>query len=209
MSVARPGKIIGVGRNYRDHAAEMGNAVPQRPLLFLKPATAVIQDGEAIVLPPESRQVEHEGEIGVVIGRRLRRATEAQAGAAIAGLTCVNDVTARDLQKTDEQWTRAKGFDTFCPLGPRVVAIDPLRFDELEVRCRVNGAERQHGRARDMVFSILALVAAVSHVMTLEPGDLIATGTPAGVGPLRAGDVVEVEIPGVGTLRNPVIAEPG
>ncbi|HVH11264.1 MAG TPA: fumarylacetoacetate hydrolase family protein [Gemmatimonadales bacterium] len=209
MSVARPGKIIGVGRNYRDHAAEMGNVVPQRPLLFLKPATAVIQDGEAIVLPPESRQVEHEGEIGVVIGRRLRRATEAQAGAAIAGLTCVNDVTARDLQKTDEQWTRAKGFDTFCPLGPRVVAIDPLRFDELEVRCRVNGAERQHGRARDMVFSILALVAAVSHVMTLEPGDLIATGTPAGVGPLQAGDVVEVEIPGVGTLRNPVIAEPG
>ena len=209
MSVARPGKIIGVGRNYRDHAAEMGNAVPQRPLLFLKPATAAIQDGEAIVLPPESRQVEHEGEIGVVIGRRLRRATEAQARAAIAGLTCVNDVTARDLQKTDEQWTRAKGFDTFCPLGPRVVAIDPLRFDELEVRCRVNGAERQHGRARDMVFSILALVAAVSHVMTLEPGDLIATGTPAGVGPLRAGDVVEVEIPGVGTLRNPVSAEPG
>lgn len=207
MSVARPGKIIGIGRNYREHAAELGNAVPPKPLLFFKPPTAVIADGAAIVLPPESQQVDFEGEIGVVIGRMLRRATEDQARDAIAGITCVNDVTARDLQRTEEQWTRAKGFDTFCPLGPKVVPVDPRRFDELEVFCRVNGTERQHGRARDMVFSILALVSVVSHVMTLEPGDLIATGTPAGVGPLHPGDVVEVEIPGVGKLRNPVVAE--
>jgi len=208
MSVARPGKIIGIGRNYRDHAAELGHAVPARPLLFLKPPTTVIKDGDAIVLPAESQQVDFEGEIGVVIGRPLRRATEQQAGAAIAGITCVNDVTARDLQRAEEQWTRAKGFDTFCPVGPRVVPVDPSRFGELEVYARVNGTERQHGRARDMVFPVLALVSVVSHVMTLEPGDLIATGTPAGVGPLHAGDVVEVEIPGVGLLRNPVIAEP-
>ncbi len=207
MSVARPGKIIGIGRNYRDHAAELGNTVPAKPLLFFKPPTAVIENGVAIVLPPESQQVDFEGEIGVVIGRPLRRATEADARAGIAGITCVNDVTARDLQRTEEQWTRAKGFDTFCPVGPRVVALDPRRFDELEVFCRVNGKERQHGRAPDMVFSIVALVSFVSHVMTLEPGDLIATGTPAGVGPLAPGDVVEVEIPGVGVLRNPVVAE--
>ena len=206
MSVARPGKIIGVGRNYVEHAAELGNAVPKQPLLFLKPPSSVIGDGDVIVLPPESAQVEYEGEIGVVIGRPLRRATEAQARTAIAGITCVNDVTARDLQRSEELWTRAKGFDTFCPIGPRLVAVDPARFAELEVRCRVNGVERQHGRVRDMVFSIWKLVAYISQVMTLEPGDLIATGTPSGVGPLRAGDVVEVEIPGVGVLRNPVVA---
>lgn len=207
MSVPRPGKIIGVGRNYRDHASELGNTVPAQPLLFLKPATSVIEDGAAIVLPPDSKQVDFEGEIGVVIGARLRRATAQQVRGGIAGITCVNDVTARDLQRTDEQWTRAKGFDTFCPIGPRVVAIDADRYAELEVLCRVNGAVRQHGRARDMVFSIPALVAFISQVMTLEPGDVIATGTPAGVGPLRRGDVVEVEIPGVGVLKNPVIKE--
>ena len=207
MTVARPGKIIGVGRNYRDHAAELGNTVPAKPLLFFKPPTAVIGDGVAIVLPPESQQVDFEGEIGVVIGRSLRRATEHEARAGIAGITCVNDVTARDLQRTEEQWARAKGFDTFCPMGPRVVPVDLRRLETLEVFCRVNGKQRQHGRARDMVFSILALVSVVSHVMTLEPGDLIATGTPAGVGPLAPGDVVEVEIPGVGVLRNPVVAE--
>jgi 2-keto-4-pentenoate hydratase/2-oxohepta-3-ene-1,7-dioic acid hydratase in catechol pathway len=204
VSVVRPGKIIGVGRNYVEHAAELGNAVPQQPLLFLKPPSAVVGDGDAIVLPPESTQVEYEGEIGVVMGRPLRRASEDDARAAIAGITCVNDVTARDLQRSEELWTRAKGFDTFCPVGPRVTVVDPARFAELEVRCRVNGAERQHGRSRDMVFSILKLVAYISQVMTLEPGDLIATGTPSGVGPLQPGDIVEVEIPGVGVLRNPV-----
>jgi 2-keto-4-pentenoate hydratase/2-oxohepta-3-ene-1,7-dioic acid hydratase in catechol pathway len=207
MNGMRPGKIVGVGRNYRDHAAELGHTVPARPLLFLKPATTFIAEGAAIVLPAESAQVEFEGEIGVVIGARLRRATEAQARAGIAGITCVNDVTARDLQRADEQWTRAKGFDTFCPVGPRTVALAPERFAELQVLCRVNGVVRQHGHARDMVFPILALVTYISQLMTLEPGDLIATGTPAGVGPLRAGDVVEVEIPGVGVLRNPVTTE--
>jgi len=201
-----PGKIVAVGRNYALHAAELGSAVPKEPLIFLKPPSSVIGDGEAIVLPPESARVEHEGEIGVVIGRRLRRATDAEARAAITGITCVNDVTARDLQRSDEQWTRAKGFDTFCPIGPRVVPIDPGRLEELEVRCRVNGALRQHGRARDMVFGMPTLVAYISQVMTLEPGDLIATGTPAGVGPLVPGDVVEVEIAEVGVLRNPVVA---
>ena len=206
MTIQRPGKIIGVGRNYVEHAAELGNAVPKQPLLFLKPPSAVIGDGDAIVLPPESAQVEYEGEIGVVIGKRLRRASEAEARGAIGGITCVNDVTARDLQRSEELWTRAKGFDTFCPMGPRVVSVDPARLAALEVRCRVNGVERQRGRASDMVFGIVALVAYASQVMTLEPGDLIATGTPSGVGPLHPGDVVEVEIPSVGILRNPVIA---
>ncbi len=203
----RPGKIVCVGRNYREHAVELGNVVPERPLLFLKPPSAVIGDGEAIVLPAASRQVEHEGEIGVVIGSPLRRGDEAAARAAIAGITCVNDVTARDLQKADGQWTRAKGFDTFCPMGPRLLEVGPA-FDlaALEVSCRVNGVERQRGRAAEMAFAIPALLAFISHVMTLEPGDLVATGTPAGVGPLVDGDVVEVEIPGVGVLRNPVSA---
>ena len=203
--MTRPGKIVCVGRNYRAHAAELGNAVPERPLIFLKPPSAVIGDGDTIVLPPASRQVEHEGEIGVVIGARLSHGTERDARAAVAGITCVNDVTARDLQNADGQWTRAKGFDTFCPTGPRLLAVGPA-FDlaGLEVRCRVNGVDRQHGRAADMVFGIPAILAFVSHVMTLEPGDLVATGTPSGVGPLVDGDVVEVEIPGVGVLRNPV-----
>jgi len=201
-----PGKIICVGRNYAAHAKELGNAVPERPLLFLKPPSAVIRDGATIRLPAESMQVEHEGEIAVVIGRRVRDADEAAARAAIGGLTCGNDVTARDLQKSDGQWTRAKGFDTFCPLGPRVRPVDGTTFDfaTLEVRCRVNGVERQHGRAADMAFNIPALVAYISGIMTLEPNDVILTGTPEGVGPLLDGDVVEVEVSGVGVLRNPV-----
>ena len=205
MRIPRPGKIVCVGRNYVEHARELGNAVPERPLLFLKPPSAVIGDGDAIVLPAASRQVEHEGEIGVVIGSRVSHAGESAARAAIAGVTCVNDVTARDLQKADGQWTRAKGFDTFCPMGPRLLEVGPA-FDlaGLEVCCRVNGVERQRGRAAEMAFSMVALLAFISHVMTLEPGDLVATGTPAGVGPLGDGDVVEVEIPGVGVLRNPV-----
>ncbi len=205
--IERPGKIVCVGRNYADHAAEMGSDLPERPLLFLKPPSSVIGDGENIVLTPDSEQVEHEGEIGVVIGECLRRISEEEAVDGIAGITCVNDVTARDLQRTDSQWTRAKGFDTFCPVGPRVV---PLTGEDdwraLEVICRVNGEVRQHGRAKEMHFGIPEIVAYISRIMTLEPGDLIATGTPAGVGPLRAGDVVEVEIPQVGILSNPVVA---
>jgi 2-keto-4-pentenoate hydratase/2-oxohepta-3-ene-1,7-dioic acid hydratase in catechol pathway len=204
----RPSKIVCIGRNYAAHARELGNPVPERPLLFLKPPSALIGDGQAIVLPPESRRVEHEAEIGVVIGERLRRAPEDEALRAISGITCANDVTARDLQKTDAQWTRAKGFDTFCPVGPRILAVEAASFDysSLVVACRVNGAQRQRGRAGDMVFSIPALVAYISSVMTLEPGDLVLTGTPEGVGPLVAGDVVEVEVSGVGVLRNPVVA---
>jgi len=205
----KPGKIVCVGRNYIEHAKELGNAVPDQPLIFLKPPSAVIWDGEAIVLPAVSRRVEHEAEIGVVLGRRLRQGDEADARSAIAGITCVNDVTARDLQKADGQWTRAKGFDTFCPVGPRLLALDAgFNLSGLEVVCRVNGVERQRGRAAEMAFGIPMLVAYISRIMTLEAGDLVATGTPAGVGPLTDGDEVEVEIPGVGVLRNPVRAAP-
>ena len=201
----KPGKIVCVGRNSAEHAKELGNVVPDRPLLFLKPPSAVVGPDAAIVLPRESSQVEHEGEIGVVLGRRLQKAREDDALDAVAGLVCVNDVTARDLQKADAQWTRAKGFDTFCPAGPAVVPLDRLPpLHELEVVCRVNGQERQHGHARDMIFGIPFLLAYISGIMTLEPGDLVATGSPSGVGPLAAGDVVEVEIPGVGVLRNAV-----
>src|SRR5437899_11314644 len=198
MAIARPGKIVGVGRNSREHAAELGHVGPKHPLIFLKPSTAVIGDGDTIVLPPEAARVEHEAEIGVVIGTRIRRVGEAQALAAVAGVTCVNDVTARDLQRGDEQWTRAKGFDTFGPVGPRLAPLAVVRLGELEVRCRVNGVERQRGHARDMVFAIASLIAFVSQVMTLEPGDLIAKGTPAGVGSRTAGDGVGDVISGEG-----------
>ena len=201
----RPGKVVCVGRNYVEHAKELGNAVPKEPLLFLKPPSSVIFDGDPIVLPGMSRRVEHEGEIGVILRSRLRMAGEAEARAAIAGVTCVNDVTARDLQKTDGQWTRAKGFDTFCPMGPALMTVDAdFDFSTLEVVCRVNGVLRQRGRGAEMAFGIPALLAYISRIMTLEQGDLVATGTPAGVGPLVDGDLVEVEIPGVGVLHNPV-----
>jgi 2-keto-4-pentenoate hydratase/2-oxohepta-3-ene-1,7-dioic acid hydratase in catechol pathway len=205
--MSNPTKIVCVGRNYPDHAKELGNPMPTEPLIFFKPPSALIQDGEPIVLPRVSRRVEHEGEIAVVIGARLSRVSERQALEGVAGITCANDVTARDLQKTDGQWTRAKGFDTFCPVGPRVVPVAQIGdLGRLEVRCRVNGRERQHGRAADMAFPIPMILAYISQVMTLEPGDLVLTGTPAGIGPLVAGDVVEVEIPQVGVLRNPVVS---
>jgi 2-keto-4-pentenoate hydratase/2-oxohepta-3-ene-1,7-dioic acid hydratase in catechol pathway len=205
MTTPRPSKIVCVGRNYLEHARELGNEVPERPLLFLKPSSALIDDGDPIVLPPESSQVEHEGEIAVVIGARARHVTRERAMRYVAAFAPLNDVTARDLQKTDGQWTRAKGFDSFCPLGTFVPA-EGVDVEGLEVICRVNGEVRQHGRARDMAFDIPTLISYVSGIMTLEPGDVIATGTPAGVGVLRPGDVVEVEIPGVGKLRNPVVA---
>ena len=204
MNLPRPSKIICIGRNYVDHAKELGNTVPERPLFFLKPPSSLIGDGEAIVLPSQSEQVEHEGEIAVVIGERARNVSAADALKYVAGYAALNDVTARDLQRIDDQWTRAKGFDTFCPLGSTKPAdgIDP---SSLEVICRVNGEVRQHGRASEMAFPIPVLIEYISHVMTLEPGDVIATGTPAGVGPLKPGDVVEVEIPGVGRISNPVV----
>ena len=201
----RPGKIVCVGRNYREHAKELGNEVPAEPLIFLKPPSTVIREADPIVLPPVSRQVEYEGEIGVIIGRTLRRASAVDALAAIRGIVAVNDVTARDLQKRDGQWTRAKGFDTFCPMGP--MANAPADLSTLSVVTRVNGTERQRGRAADMVFSIPSLLQYISGIMTLEPGDLVATGTPAGVGPLADGDIVEVEIEGVSRVTNPVQSE--
>jgi 2-keto-4-pentenoate hydratase/2-oxohepta-3-ene-1,7-dioic acid hydratase in catechol pathway len=203
MSLPRPTKIVCVGRNYLEHAKELGNTVPERPLIFLKPPSSLIGDGEAIVLPSQSQRVEHEGEIAVVIGKRARNVAAADALSVVAGYAPLNDVTARDLQKIDDQWTRAKGFDTFCAVGSMKPAdgIDP---SHLEVICRVNGEVRQRGNSEQMAFPIATLIEYITSVMTLEPGDLIATGTPAGVGPLTTGDVVEVEIPGVGTLKNPV-----
>ena len=200
-----PSKIICVGRNYADHARELGNEVPQTPLIFMKPPSSVIASGESIVLPRASERVEYEGEIGVVIGTHAYRVDERDAATCVRGIVAVNDVTARDLQKTDGQWTRAKGFDTFCPLGPESAV--PKALEELAVITRVNGVERQRATAAQMVFSIPRLIAYISAIMTLVPGDVIATGTPAGVGPLAAGDVVEVEIPGISRVTNPVSAQ--
>ncbi|HET9064897.1 MAG TPA: fumarylacetoacetate hydrolase family protein [Gemmatimonadales bacterium] len=202
MSVPTPGKIVCVGRNYAAHARELGNALPERPLIFLKPPSAVIGSGDVILLPAISSRVEFEGEIGLVIGRRLRRATERDAADAIAGICPVNDVTARDLQQLDGQWARAKGCDTFCPVGPVAPLTVPL--DAIEIVTRLNGGIRQRATSAEMIFAIPELLAYISAFMTLEPGDLILTGTPEGVGPLSPGDRVEVEIPGVGLLHNPV-----
>lgn len=198
----RPGKIVCVGRNYLEHAKELGNEVPKEPLLFLKPPSSVIGMNDTIVLPPQSKQVEYEGEIGIRIGKRIFHASEAEARTAIDGILAVNDVTARDLQKTDGQWTRAKGFDTFCPIGP--VGTPPANLDSLTVVTRVNGVERQRGVASDMAFHIPMLLAYITTIMTLEPGDLVATGTPAGVGRLSPGDAVEVEVVGVSAISNTV-----
>ncbi len=201
-----PSKIVCVGRNYREHAAELGNEMPAEPLLFLKAPSSVIGHEETIVLPAYSDRVEHEGELAVVIGRRAKDiADEEDPLDYVLGYTCLNDVTARDLQRRDVQFTRAKSFDTFCPFGPYVVTeIDPL---DLRVETRVNGEVRQRGRTSEMVFTVPSLVRYVSRMMTLEPGDVISTGTPAGVGPLREGDTVEVEVEQVGTLRNRVASQ--
>jgi 2-keto-4-pentenoate hydratase/2-oxohepta-3-ene-1,7-dioic acid hydratase in catechol pathway len=202
-----PSKIVCVGRNYREHAKELGNEPPSEPLIFLKPPTTILAPGEPIVRPRLTQRMDFEGELGVVIGRECRRLTDKDdVRRYIQGYTCANDVTARDLQKTDGQWTRAKGFDTFCPVGPLVVAdLDPWKG--MKVTTRLNGQVKQQGNTRDFIFSLDVIIRYISLVMTLLPGDLICTGTPAGVGPMQAGDVVEVEIEGVGTLRNPVIEE--
>lgn len=205
MQRPTPGKIVCVGRNYAAHAKELGNEVPAQPMLFFKPTSAIIASGETIRLPRASTKVDYEAEIALVIGRRARRVAAADALDFLAGVACANDVSARDLQKSDGQWGRAKGFDTFCPLGPTVTS--GFSWDTLEVIGRVNGEVRQHGHVRDLIFSIPALVEFITGVMTLEPGDVILTGTPEGVGPLAPGDVVEVEIPGVGVLSNPVAGE--
>jgi 2-keto-4-pentenoate hydratase/2-oxohepta-3-ene-1,7-dioic acid hydratase in catechol pathway len=197
-----PGKIVGVGRNYRDHAAELGNPMPVEPLLFLKAASAVVGPRAPIVLPPESERVEFEGEIAVILRERLRRTEPEAARRAILGVTAACDVTARDLQRRDATFARAKSFDTFCPLGPAVLVEPDL--DALTLETRVGGEVRQRGRAGDMTWGIVELLVYISRMMTLEPGDVVLTGTPAGVGPLADGDLVEVEVGGVGVLANPV-----
>ena len=200
-----PSKIICLGRNYVEHAAELGHEVPKEPLIFLKPLSAVIGPEEPIVLPPISQRVDYEGELAVVIGRLCSQlAPDADVRPYILGFTCLNDVTARDLQKADGQWTRAKGFDTFCPLGP--VLETELDLAATPIETYVNGQRRQSGSTAQMVFPVDVIIRWVSRMMTLVPGDVLSTGTPAGVGPLHAGDVVEVVVGGVGTLRNPVIA---
>jgi 2-keto-4-pentenoate hydratase/2-oxohepta-3-ene-1,7-dioic acid hydratase in catechol pathway len=202
----RPGKIVGIGQNYRAHALEMGKGIPEEPLMFLKPPSAVIADGMPIERPPGYERVDFEGELGVVIGKRAHRIGRREALEYVQGYVCINDVTVRDLQKKDGQWTRAKGFDTFCPMGPRIATgIDPSR---LHITTRVNGVMRQDSSTADLIFDVPTLIAFCSEHMTLEPGDVISTGTPSGVGNLDPGDVVEVEIEGIGVLRNPVIARP-
>lgn len=204
--IRAPGKIICVGRNYRAHAAELDNAVPDEPLLFFKPPTAIVPPGAPIVRPRGWTRVDFEGELGVIIGRRCRRVAREAALEHVFGYTIVNDVTVRDLQKKDGQWTRAKGFDSFCPVGPAIATdVDPTA---LRVVTRVDGVVKQDAPTSDMIFDVPTIIAVASRVMTLEPGDLIATGTPAGVGPIVAGNVVEVEIAGIGTLSNPVVDEP-
>ena len=203
LAPVEPRKIVCVGRNYAAHAAELGNEVPKEPLIFLKPSTSIIGPADKIVLPKYSQRVEHEGELGLVIGRLCSHLNdEENALRYVFGYTCINDVTARDLQKSDVQFTRAKGFDTFCPTGPHIES--ELSPDNLLVETPVNGAVRQSGSTSLMAFSPAFLVRWISRMMTLEPGDLIATGTPAGVGPLVNGDQVEVRITGIGVLRNPV-----
>ncbi len=204
LAPCEPTKIIALGLNYRDHAAEMRMALPEEPLIFMKPATSVIGPEAAIVYPPQSRRVDYEAELAVVIGRLAHKVPAETAHDYILGYTCCNDVTARDLQKQDGQFTRAKSFDTFAPLGPWIetALADP---GNVMVEAYINGQRRQHSNTSNLVFGVATLVSFISHIMTLLPGDVIATGTPSGVGPLRPGDVVEIRLEGIGSLRNPVV----
>lgn len=199
-----PGKIIGVGRNYKEHAAEFGNPPPERPILFIKPDTALNGPGGAIVYPPETGNLHFEGELVIVIGRTCRRVPPAEAAPYIFGYTCGNDVTARDLQRADGQWTRGKGFDTFCPLGPAIVT--GLDGNNLGIQTTLNGEVRQHSHTSRFLFPVEEVVSFISMAITLNPGDVILTGTPEGVGPMQVGDVVRVTVEGIGTLENRVVA---
>ncbi len=203
-----PSKIVCVGRNYREHAAELGHEVPQEPLLFFKPPSSLLPPGGTILRPKVSERTDYEGELGVVIARRCHRLADSEnVGPYILGYTCVNDFTARDLQKKEPQWVRGKGFDTFCPVGPVVAdGLDP--WAGVQVETRVNGEVRQSGNTKDFIFPLDLVIRYITQIMTLEPGDLIATGTPQGVGPVMAGDAIEVSIEGVGSLRNPVADQP-
>ncbi|MBI4891903.1 MAG: fumarylacetoacetate hydrolase family protein [Acidobacteria bacterium] len=206
LPAVSPTKIVCVGRNYAEHAKELGNAVPTEPLIFLKPPSSLNAHGQDVVFPAISQLLSYEGEVGVVIGRRARHISAAQAQDYVAGYTIVNDVTARDLQKKDGQWTRGKGFDTFCPVGPWWVPKEEIDFGSLRVITRVNGEVRQDAPVTDMIFDVGVILQFVSEFMTLEPGDLIATGTPPGVGSMQVGDTVSVEIPKLGLLENRVAA---
>lgn len=199
-----PTKIVCVGRNYPEHARELGNEVPSEPLIFLKPPSSLLAGGEEILYPALSQRVDYEGELGVVIGQRARTLTRENALDAVLGYTCVNDVTARDLQKRDGQWTRGKGFDTFCPAGPYMVPKEEVDLDQVELTTTVDGEVKQRDMAREMLFSLVDILIYVTQFMTLEPGDLIATGTPPGVGPVQPGAVIRVEVSGVGVLQNRV-----
>lgn len=201
----KPSKIVCVGRNYAKHAAEMGNDVPSEPLVFLKPPSAIIEDGEPIVLPPGAGRVDYEGEIGVVIGRTARSISRSDAWGHVASIVAVNDVTARDYQKSDDQWARAKGFDTFCPVGTPVPVGD-VDVSTLTVTTRVNGELRQEGAVSEMAYDIPTILEFITTFMTLHPGDLVLTGTPDGIAPLQPGDEVVVEVSGAGAVRNPVVA---
>ena len=204
MTSLKPTKIVCVGRNYAKHAAELGNEVPSEPLIFLKPPSSIIAEGEAIVMPAGAGRVDFEGEVGVIMGRTTRNVSRGDAWSHVEALVPVNDVTARDLQNTDDQWTRAKGFDSFCPVGTPVPLGD-VDLDALGVTTRVNGEVVQDAPVSDMAFDIPAIIAYISGIMTLEAGDLVLTGTPDGIGPLSAGDEVEISVAGVGTVTNPVV----
>jgi 2-keto-4-pentenoate hydratase/2-oxohepta-3-ene-1,7-dioic acid hydratase in catechol pathway len=200
-----PSKIVCIGLNYKDHAAEQGKPLPAEPLIFLKPSTAIVDPGAAIEIPSGVGRVDYESEMAVVIGRRATRVSETDALAYVFGLTCLNDVTARDLQKKDGRYTRAKGFDTFAPLGPCIAT--GLSPDALAVTCTLNGQVRQQSSTRELIFPVATLIAYISRIMTLLPGDIVSTGTPAGIGPLQPGDEFVVEVEGIGALRSPVVAQ--
>lgn len=204
LAPVMPSKIVCIGLNYKDHAAEQGKPLPSEPLIFLKPSSAIVNPGDAIELPPGVGRVDYESELAVVIGRRATRVSEAEALSHVLGLTCMNDVTARELQKKDGRYTRAKGFDTFAPLGPCIATgLDP---DDLAVSGSLNGEVRQQSSTRELIFPVATLIAYISRIMTLLPGDIVSTGTPAGIGPLQAGDEMVVRVQGIGDLRNPVVA---
>lgn len=200
--IVNPTKIIAVGLNYIDHAKELNMDIPDHPLIFMKPSTSVIGDGDTIVLPSQTKELHYEGELAIIIKEKVKNVGKDEAARCIAGYTCANDVTARDLQRIDGQWTRAKSFDTFCPLGPKIISgIDPKN---LNIETRVNGVTRQRSNTKNMIFDVFELVSFISEIMTLLPGDAIITGTPPGVGEIRVGDIVEVEIEGIGILKNTV-----
>ena len=205
LAPCEPSKIVAIGLNYRDHAAEFGNPIPEEPLIFMKPSTAVIGPDEDIVYPEMSRRVDYEAELAVVIGKPCRNVAAENFRDYVLGYTCINDVTARDLQKKDGQWTRAKGFDTFAPLGPWI-ETDIADPNNLTVEGYLNGERRQHSNTRNLIFPVPALVAFISRIMTLLPGDVIATGTPSGIGPMRPGDVVEIRVESIGALRNRLVS---